>query len=117
MTAGVVDEGDLPTQTNPEAAKVGIARLLFAFTGLYERWKNEYENRRHPSDRGPVDYDPDEFRVPIHPREPYIRIERYDEGGGGKQSWRDWILGIVGSLVVMGIGAVIYQLADIKADV
>lgn len=35
---------------------------------------------------------------------------------GAKQSWRDWILGIVGLLAVSGIGAVVYQLADMKAD-
>ena len=35
---------------------------------------------------------------------------------GAKQSWRDWILGIVGLLVVAGIGAVVYQLSDMKAD-
>ncbi len=42
-------------------------------------------------------------------------IIRYSESEG-KQSWRDWILGIVGLLVVAGIGAVVYQLSDMKAD-
>jgi hypothetical protein len=106
-------EGDLPTE---KQAEVEGGTIWFRLHGLIDRCQSMLTNRH--SDRGPSDYEEDEFRVPIRRglREPYVRIDRYDEGGGGKQSWRDWILGIVGGLIVLGIGAVIYQLADMKAD-
>lgn len=50
-----------------------------------------------------------------------IEIGTYNEGGSNnnpdKQSWQNRILGIVGLLVVSGIGTVIYQLADLRAQV
>lgn len=36
--------------------------------------------------------------------------------GGEKQSWRDWLLGIVGLLIVAGISAIVFELSDMKAD-
>jgi hypothetical protein len=118
FTTGSVstEEGDLPTEKKPESDKISIAKLLFTFTGLYERWKNEMEARRH-SDRGPSDYehDPDESRdIARRGREPDIRIERWTEGGGNKEpSWRDWVLGLVGVLIVAWLGRLSYQMDDL----
>jgi hypothetical protein len=104
--AGVV-EGDLPTERKPEAEKTTIAKLLFAMTGLYERWRNEMmaETRRY---RDPRERDEDYGRNlrrlegNIEESEPEIYI-RHDEGGGGKEpSWRNWVLGAV-SLSLVGM--------------
>jgi len=104
LTLGAV-KGEAPAERKPESEKTAIAQLLFAFSGLYERWKNEYESRRYPD---PRNQDPDyshrlrELEGEIDEQEPRVRIGRYDEGGGGKDSWQKWILGIVGlSLVGM----------------
>lgn len=122
MSTGSIEsslEGDLPeeSQDTDKSILTKAAELLWRTANMFERYWNE--SRRHQDDRGPDDYeyDPEESReIARRRREPHIRIDRYDEGGGGKQSWRDWILGIVGMLIVAGIGAVIYQLADMKAD-
>lgn len=42
-------------------------------------------------------------------QEPRVRIERYDEGGG-KQSWKDWILGLVALLIVAWLGKISLQM-------
>jgi hypothetical protein len=99
-------------EQNPETEKVGVARLLYLFTGLYERWHNGLEARRHPNGY----HEPDYERI-LREREGQVevRIEKYDEGGG-RQSWQSWILTIVGSLIALGIGAVAFELADLKAD-
>jgi hypothetical protein len=63
-----MEEGTLPTEQRPDSEKVGIAKLLFGFTGLYERWKNEMpgvESRSHkPFDSGPQ-HEPD-FEKRLH---------------------------------------------------
>lgn len=41
-----------------------------------------------------------------------VRMDRYEEGSG---KWQNWILTVVGSLIVAGIGAVVYELADLKS--
>jgi len=51
MQVAGVAEGDRPVEKAPEADKTTVAKLLFGFTGLYERWRNELEARRHPSGR------------------------------------------------------------------
>jgi len=109
FTTGSVstEEGDLPTDKKPESDKTTIAKLLFGFAGLYERWRNELENRRY---RDPRDNHPDyerhlrELEGDIRDNEPRLRIGSYNEGGGGgkETSWQKWIMGIVGlSLVGM----------------
>lgn len=75
--------------------------------------KQAMEARRHPEG----DYEPDFGerlrRLEAQEFEPQVRIERYDENGGGRLL--QWILGIVGTLIAMGIGGVIYELSDLKS--
>jgi hypothetical protein len=87
-------EGDLPTEKKPEAEKTTVAKLLFGFTGLYERWRNEVEARRY---RDPREQDPDyEERLRrleggIRDNEPILRIGDHHEGGD-KKSWKDYLV-------------------------
>lgn len=109
-TTGVVEEGDLPTENKPESEKIGIAKLLFAFTGLFERWKNEYETRRHPPDRGPdPDYasginDLENIRKVIQEElggyEPNIRI---NNSKGPGSSWQNKVLVGVAITVISAV--------------
>lgn len=121
MSVGSIEspvEGDLPTEKSGE---IQGATIWFRIHGLLERFQSAVSmlTNRHSDHRGPPDYEQDlsELRELARRgmREPPIHISNH-EGGGGKQSWRDWILTIVGGLIVLGIGAVIYQLADMKAD-
>jgi hypothetical protein len=120
--AGVV-EGDLPTERKPEAEKTTIAKLLFAMTGLYERWRNEMmmETRRY---RDPRENDPN-YGQRLRELEGQIaEIDReqqrigfhgnYTEGGGDKRSWKDWILTIVGAGIILWLGRISLQLDDLS---
>ncbi len=117
--AGIV-EGDLPTEKKPEAEKTTVAKLLFAMTGLYERWRNELMEARRYQD--PRDRDPDyEARLrrlegDLGREEPTLRMGDYHERGDKEPSWRDWLMNILGGLIVVGIGAVIYQLEELKSQ-
>jgi len=128
-TSGVVKGSDLPTEKNPEAEKAGIAKLLFGFTGLYERWKNEYESRRYPDPPDPGHLDPDysrrlrqlegQIEDIARDHEPGFRMNGNYTEGNGKQSWKDWILGIVGLLIVGWLARISVQMEDfqeIKAE-
>jgi hypothetical protein len=110
FTPGVTVEGNLPTEKKPETDKISVAKLLFGFTGLYERWRNEMEARRF--DPGPRN-EPDYERI-LREREGF-NINDYHEGPK-EPSWRDWLMNILGGLIVVGIGAVIYQLEDLKSS-
>ena len=128
MTTGVIEEGDLPTEKKPESDKIGIAKLLFGFTGLYERWKNEYETRRYP-DPDSRNHDPDysrrlrqlegQIEDIARDHEPGFRMNGNYTVGNGKHSWKDWILGIVGLLIVGWLARISVQMEDfqeIKAE-
>lgn len=78
------------------------------------------ESRRY---RDPREQDPDYGRrlrelegqiAEIDREQQGFRMGDYHEGGGGSK-WQQWILTIVGSLIAAGIGAVVYELADLKA--
>ena len=114
--AGVMEEGDLPTEKKPESEKTTTAKLLFAMTGLYERWRNEMvesyrrleqlmEARRYGDGSGDPDYNKRlrELEGDIDDHQPRLRIDHYSEGGGGQgHSWQKWILGVV-SLSLVGM--------------
>jgi len=107
-------EGDLPAEEKPEDDKITTAKLLFTFAGLYERCLNLFKRFEHTLEsrryQDPRDNDPDyarrlrELEGDIADREPRLRIDHYNEGGGGKESasWQKWILGIV-SLSLVGM--------------
>jgi hypothetical protein len=115
--SGVV-EGDLPTERKPEAEKITIAKLLFGMTGLYERWRNEMkdaftrlenaltalmEARRYGDGSGDPDYNRNLRELEGNIEESRLRIDHYNEGGGGRESsWQKWILGVV-SLSLVGM--------------
>lgn len=69
-------------------------------------------------DRGPHDF------APNHTSERDLKIilgliERgraTDNRSGEDTSWKDWVLGIMAAMVVVGIPATIYQLTDLKSD-
>ena len=112
--------GDAPIERKPEAEKTTIARLLFAFTGLYERWKNEYETRRY---RDPREHDPDyarrlrelEGQIAEIDREQHgFRMGDYHERQRKGTSWKDWILGLLGLLIVGWLARLDNKMEDIS---
>lgn len=115
-----MEEHSLPTQV-PEV------RWRFEVDGMIEGhlrklWsrisshiKDQMASRRHPNGSYQPDYEARlrEAEGDIY-RESGFRMRDYQEGP--KQSWRDWILTIVGLLIVAAICGVISILVDIKAD-
>jgi hypothetical protein len=128
MEIPVEVEGDLPTEPRPEADKTTVAKLLFAMTGLYERWRNELmETRRY---RDPRENDPDyEARLrrlegDIGREEPPFRMGDYHEGG---HRWDKWAMpglvtlavsGIIGNVVqAMAVSALRQEVTDLKIEI
>jgi hypothetical protein len=121
FTTGSATEGTLPTEERPEVTeKISIAKLLFGFTGLYERWRNEYEARRY---QDPRDRDPDYARKLRELEGQIADIDReqqgfrgninHTEGGGKESSWKDWVLGLVGLAIVAWLGRLSMQMDDL----
>lgn len=73
--------------------------------------KAAMETRRHPNG-----YDEPDYERILREREGGININGYNERGYKEPSWRDWMMNILGGLIVIGIGAVIYQLEDLKSS-
>src|ERR1700744_6010076 len=120
--AGVVEEGSLAAERSETTEKTTMAKLLFALTGLYERWRNEMmDTRRY---RDPRESDPD-YGDRLRELEGQIaEIDReqqrfgfngnYTEGSGDKKSWKGWILTIVGAGIIGWLGRIILQLDDLS---
>jgi hypothetical protein len=120
----VMDEGSLPTEPRPEPTeKTTTAKLLFAMTGLYERWRDEMmmETRRY---RDPSESDPN-YGERLRELEGQIaEIDReqqgsrmqgnYTEGGNREPSWKDWVLGLVGLAIVAWLSRISLQLDDLS---
>lgn len=117
-------EGDLPTEKKVEAERITVAKLLFGFSGLYERWRNEQEIRRHqdPRDQDPRDQDPDYGRrlrelegqiAEIDREQQGFRMGDYHEGGGDK--WHKWAMPGLVTLAVSGIIANVVQAMTVSA--
>lgn len=112
-----------PEEPRPEVTEKSIldraAECLWWVTNYFQRDHHEMEARRY---RDPREMDPDyEARLRrleggIRDNEPNLRMGDYHEGGGKEPSWRDWMMNILGGLIVVGIGAVIYQLEDLKSQ-
>lgn len=121
--AGVVEEGDLPTQKPPEADKTTVAKLLFAMTGLYERWRNELMETRRYQD--PRDRDPDygrhlrELEGQLAEEEPSIHI--HNSGRSGPPPWQSKFLVIIGAGVILSAitatATVIVTVASIRTRI
>lgn len=122
--AGVMEEGTLPTERRPDATeKTMVAKLLFAMTGLYERWRNELmEARRYQNDSR--EQDPDygrrlrelEGQIEQIDREQQGFRGNYTESGGGRESsWKDWVLGLVGLAIVAWLGRISLQMENLQA--
>lgn len=104
----------------PEDCETHVARSIKGeIQKLWDRTvvhiKQAMEARRHPSG----DYEPDfgerlrRLEGQLDDSEPRIRIERYDEGGG-KHSWKDWILGLLGLLIVAWLARLDNKLDDVS---
>lgn len=121
MFASGVTEEDLPTEKRPEADKTTMAKLLFAMTGLYERWYSEMmETRRYQDSH---DRDPN-YDVKLRELEGQIRdIDREQHGfrmgnyseDRGKRSWKDWVLGLVGLAIVAWLGRLSMEIDDLMS--
>lgn len=110
-----MEEHSLPTE-------VQDTTLLFRIDGAIHRAIDKLSDRmqvlwsrRHPEGNYEPDFSERLRRLEEQggDYEPQIRFDRYDENGGGRLL--QWILGIVGTLIAMGIGGVIYELSDLKS--
>jgi hypothetical protein len=114
-----VEEGSLPTEAVPRQQgwfANAFAKILFRLDGLHY-WMSQ--------ERGPdPDYPGSERELRDYAQRlgrqaaqntPVVVIHEAPDGGGDN-SWKDKVLTLVGSLIVLGIAGVIYQLSDIKAD-
>jgi len=125
----VIEEHDLPRKQKPEE-RISIAKLLFGFTGLYERWRNEYEARRYQDGSGDPDYNRRlrelEGQIEQIDREQRgFHIVNHEGGGGGK--WDKWAIpglvtlavsGIIGNVVqAMQVSALRQEVTDLKSEV
>jgi hypothetical protein len=132
FNTGSATSGIGSTEPEPEVTKVGIAKLLFGFTGLYERWRNEYEARRY---QDPRDQDPDYARRLRELEGQIIEIERQESKRGfnmgdyheGGNRWDKWampglvtlaVTGIIGNVVQsMTVSALRQEVADLQKQV
>lgn len=120
MFTGSTTSGPIPQEERPEVTKVGVAKLLFVFTGLYERWRNEMqeayeklsallETRRHrPLDPGPQ-HEPD-FEERIREAEGSYTNWGNDNRGlppkGRRDQLAETISSIIQKLLILAIGFV-----------
>lgn len=111
--AGSETSETLPLEERPEVTEKTIlqnaAELLWRTCNYFERQSNELEARRHPNGY----HEPDYERI-LREREGQVevRIEKYDEGGG-KHSWKDWLLGILALLIVGWLGRISLQMDNL----
>lgn len=132
--AGIVEEGSLPTEQRPDTTeKTTVAKLLFAMTGLYERWRNEMveafarlekllETRRY---RDPREHDEDygrnlrQLEGNIEESEPSIHI--HNSGRSGPPAWQGKFILIVAAGVVLSAittaATVIVTVASIRTRI
>jgi hypothetical protein len=127
FTAGSATGGTHPQEERPEVTEKTLTeKLADALWRVLNKQEFE-ENRRlearryrDPNARGP---DPDAPPVTAEDLERLIkRIAREQEPGfrmgnyqEGEKSWKDWILGLVGLLIVAWLGRLSYQLDSLQA--
>lgn len=101
-----------------------ILKLEGTVQRLIGQLKDSLTTHMAENERGPLDYAPSRGEME-HIADRAVRrglrdrFEIKNEGprNEGSQSWQTWILGIVGLLIAAGVGALNYQLSDLKADV
>lgn len=115
-TPGVL-ESDLPTEKN---AQIEGATIWFRIHGLLERMQSMFA-RRYPgySNNGESEYSRKlrelEGQIADIDREQRgFRMGDYHEGGGKENSWKDWILVIVGLMIVAWLGRISLKLDDLQ---
>jgi hypothetical protein len=128
-TSGVFnEEHSLPTPKKPDAIEKSIltksAEILWSAAGLFERWRNEMmESRRY---QDPRNQDPDYSRrlrelegqiQDIDREQRGFRMGDYHESGGKETSWKDWVLGLVGLLIVAWLGRISLQMETLQATI
>jgi len=118
-------EGELPIEKKPDVSDKSIltkaAEILWSTSGLFERWRNEMMDSRRYQD--PRNQD-SEYSRRLRELEGQIQdIDREQRGfrmgddhyGGGKETtWKDWILGLVGLLIVGWLARLDMKLDDIS---
>jgi hypothetical protein len=129
MFTGSATSSTPSTEERPEVTKVGIAKLLFGFTGLYERWRNELEARRYQDGTGDPDYgrrlrELEGQIAEIDREQSGFRMGDYKEGGGRFDKWAMpglvtlAVTGIIGNVVQsMTVSALRQEVTDLKAQV
>lgn len=131
----ITEEGDLPTSADGVLASTkrlaewtfslqGVGADLKALVAEIKAWART--QMAHWSDRGPRDYpkldEADELVARAARQGAYqatIEIQNYQEGGkgnGSSASWRNWVMGMLGSLIVIGLTSLIVMYATQKAQ-
>lgn len=103
------------------AVLVGLRKALFQLDGLFERLKNFMA---HWSDRGPEDYERDDqglrdliSRAAREGARASVEIQGgYHEGGkGSSPSWRNWVMTLLGALIVIGVSSLVVMYGNMTA--
>lgn len=88
---------------------------LWDRTVIYFNETRKLETRRHVDEHEEIDYELRlrELEGQLSDRElRNVRMRDYHEGGE-KKSWKDWILGIVGLLIVAWLGKISLQMDEL----
>lgn len=119
FTTGSATSADTDKEPRPEVTEKSIldkaGECLWWVINYFQSEHHKAEARRF--DPGPQ-HEPD-FGERLRRIEgklgrdyPEVRIDHYDEGGG-KNSWKDYILGILALLIVAWLGRLSYQMDDL----
>lgn len=129
-TSGAVEEGSFPDsadnlQARERTALAKQAEIWLRIDGLLHRmaeWFAELKGKMaHWSDRGPRDYETEDQE---HLRDLVRKTVRatveiqggyHESGNGSSPSWRNWVMTMLGTLVVIGITGLIAMYANQKA--
>lgn len=126
MTTGSAEEISFPdTKDNLEEKIVSLGKWTFTFGGLIHDFKDAIkrlqESMKHWTDRGPRDYDTadkESLRELVRSTvRATVEIQGgYQEGGNGSSpQWRNWVMTMLGTLIVIGITGLIVMYANQKA--
>lgn len=122
------DEGSFPTTDEESKATLRkqaevwfrIDALLHRGTELFTEWKNKMA---HWADRGPDPDTPERELGDIiaraareGARRATVEISNYNEGSNGSSpQWRNWVMTMLGTLIVIGVTSLVAMYANQKA--
>lgn len=107
-------EAHVLTTIKAEVQKLWDRMVVHVQHAMEARRYRDAEGRGPDPDGAPVTAEDLEKLIKriAHEQEPGFRMGNYQEG---EKSWKDWILGLVGLLIVAWLGRLSYQLDSLQA--